>query len=258
MEVKKHVILYLDILGYKNLILGCKSKAGENVYLQKIYSLMATLSDHIERRNAIVDERCDKRFPLNLSRFKYCLFSDNILFFAPYEDETDADNLYLNMLYGLSEFMIQYERDDLFFRGAITKGELYFDEKAHFVFGSGLIRAHEMESRSAIYPRIVIDDSFNPSPIFAGIVKDEYGVWYFDYLLLGYSLLCGKDGNENIAYFSQCLAYHQRTIIEALEKYRYSLRIWKKYKWLAIYHNGFCKRMDFEKYFVKWKKRVIK
>lgn len=256
MEVKKHVIFYLDILGYKNLISSCKNPEEETVYLEKIYSLMMSISAHIDKRNAIIDN-LDNKYPLNLSRFKSCVFSDNILFFAPYEDDTDASNLYMNLLYGLSEFMLQYENGDLFFRGAITKGELFYDEKAHFVFGSGLVRAYELESNNAIFPRIIIDENLNPSPIMVGTTQDEYGVWYFDYLLLAYSLLCGKKPSENIDYFCQCLSYHQNNIMTALMKYRANMRIWKKYKWLAKYHNNFCRRMKFEDFLIKWRNKVV-
>ena len=50
MEVKKHVIFYLDILGYKNLISSCKNPEEETVYLEKIYSLMMSISAHIDNK----------------------------------------------------------------------------------------------------------------------------------------------------------------------------------------------------------------
>lgn len=249
MEVKNHVILLLDILGYKELILNSANMGKESTYLEKVHSLMVELSSYIERRNILIDKKSDTAFPLRLSRFKYCVFSDNILFFAPYDDEIDASNLYMNLLYGLSEFMLQYEKDDLFFRGAVTKGALYYDDNLHFVFGSGLVRAYVLESEKANYPRVIIDDILDPSEIVAGTVKDEKGVWYFDYLLLSYSLLCRN--KENLEYFSHCLEYHQKTITDALSKYQGDSHIWEKYKWLAEYHNRFCRRMSFEKYYIK-------
>lgn len=97
---------------------------------------MADLSRYIEERNLIIDSRqC-----LGLTRFKSLLFSDNILFFAPYEDKIDMGNLYMNLLYGLSSFITQYIKEDILFRGEITKGRLFYDENLHFVFGSGLVQ----------------------------------------------------------------------------------------------------------------------
>ena len=113
MEVKPHVILFLDILGYKNLIGNSLSEKDENEYLTEIHGLMSALSSFIEKRNQQLDQ--SNKWHLNLSRFRYTIFSDNILFFAPYDSEIDMSNLYSNLIYGLSEFLFQYVKDDIFF-----------------------------------------------------------------------------------------------------------------------------------------------
>lgn len=251
MEVKNHIILFLDILGYKNLIHNCHNINIENLYLHKIHDLMANLSSYIEKRNTDVDEKNGK-YNLRLSRFKSLIFSDNILFFAPYENEVDMYNLYMNLLYGLSEFFVQYTKEDIFFRGAITKGNLYYDDTLHFVFGSGLVRAYELESEIAVYPRVIIDNSLNPSSILVGLAQDKEQKWYFDYLLLGYSLICDyrKDG-EHCEYFLTCLKEQSDAISKALKKYHDNERIFVKYQWLADYHNDFCNKQGFTEMLVK-------
>lgn len=191
MGVKPHVIMFLDILGYKNMI---TSATNENDYLSSVHTLMSLLSGYIETYNQGVDERTDCH--LNLSRFKSMIFSDNILFFAPYDSEIDMLNLANNLIYGLSQFLFQYTKSNIFFRGAITAGQLFYDEKLHFVFGTGLVRAYELESDVAIYPRIVIDTCLNPSPILVGSTQDEDGIWYADYLALGHDLLCNPHNEE--------------------------------------------------------------
>ncbi len=251
MEVKNHVILFLDILGYKNLIQKCDNRNIENSYLHKIHDLMANLSIYIEKRNADVDKKNGK-YNLRLSRFKSFIFSDNILFFAPYENETDMHNLYMNLLYGLSEFLVQYTKEDIFFRGAITKGNLYYDDTLHFIFGSGLVKAYELESEMAIYPRVIIDDNLNPSPILVGLAQDKEQKWYFDYLSLGYNLICDcrKDG-EYFEYFLACLKEQGDAISNALKKYHDNERILIKYQWLADYHNNFCNKQGFTEMLAK-------
>lgn len=146
MEVKNHIVLFLDILGCSNIVTSCKDSQDENYYLDKIHGLMSSLSNYIEEWNLNIDRQGNT---LNLSRFKSLLFSDNILFFAPYEDETDMSNLYMNLLYGLSAFLVQYAKEDLFFRGGIAKGNLFYDEKLHFVFGSGLVKAYSRGASTA-------------------------------------------------------------------------------------------------------------
>lgn len=241
MEVKPHVILFLDILGYKNLIGNSLSEKDENEYLTEIHGLMSALSSFIEKRNQQLDQ--SNKWHLNLSRFRYTIFSDNILFFAPYDSEIDMSNLYSNLIYGLSEFLFQYVKDDIFFRGAITKGLLFYDEQLHFVFGSGLIRAYELESNIAVYPRIIIDDCLKPSPILVGWAQDTDNNWYVDYMTLAYSLLCDDRNGTPLMSQERTLFQikNQKEAIEvALNKYQSNEYIRSKYIWLANYHNRFC------------------
>ncbi len=248
MEVKKHIILFLDILGYSSLITSCKDSQTENCYLDKVHSIMSNLSEYIEKRNTAIDQQNNN---LHLSRFKSLLFSDNILFFAPYEDETDMQNLYMNLLYGLSVFLIQYVKEDIFFRGGITKGNLFYDEKLHFVFGSGLVKAHYLESKVAKYPRIVIDKELNPSPILVGIDKDEE-TWYLDYLSLGHSLICYQNKPQhNYEHFLNCLEEQKSAISRAYQKYNENENVFLKYQWLAKYHNEFCLKYKFNDYIIE-------
>ena len=239
MEVKKHIVLFLDILGYSNILAGCKNSQEENYYLDKIHSLMSSLSEYIEMRNADIDWQSNT---LNLSRFKSLLFSDNIIFFAPYEDEIDMGNLYMNLLYGLSTFLVQYPKEDLFFRGGIAKSNLFYDEKLHFIFGSGLVKAYYLESNVAQYPRIAIDMELNPSDILLGIVQDEKDTWYLDYLSLGHSLICyPNQPQEYYEHFLSCIEEQKNAIVKALQKYKNDEKILCKYQWLAEYHNKYCK-----------------
>lgn len=75
MGVKPHVIMFLDILGYKNTLASAKD---ENDYLEKVHSMMSLLSKYIDNYAHGVDERAE--YNINLSRFKSLIFSDNILF----------------------------------------------------------------------------------------------------------------------------------------------------------------------------------
>ena len=249
MEVRNHIVLFLDILGYSSLITSCKDSHAENRYLDKVHSIMSNLSEYIEKRNVAVDQKSDN---LHLTRFKSLLFSDNILFFAPYEDETDMQNLYMNLLYGLSAFLIQYVKEDIFFRGGITKGNLFYDEKLHFVFGSGLVNAYLLESKVAKYPRIVIDKELKPSPILVGIDKDEEETWYLDYLSLGHSLICYQNKpKQNYEHFLICLEEQKSAISRAYQKYKENESVLPKYQWLAKYHNEFCERHKLNDYIVE-------
>lgn len=245
--------MFLDVLGYKNSVATAKD---ENDYLGKVHTLMSLLSKYIEEYTHGIDEKMDRN--LNLSRFKSLIFSDNILFFAPYESEIDMLNLSNNLIYGLCQFLFQYTKSGVFFRGGVTAGQLFYDEKLHFVFGSGLIRAYELESNVAIYPRIVIDTPLKPSRILVGWAQDRDGIWYADYLTLGHALLCddhGKEAPMPHEHFLTCISNHKEAICRELEKHRGNDKVYIKYGWLASYHNRFCKYVGLPDLIIDMEKR---
>ena len=105
----------------------------------------------------------------------------------------------------------------------------------------------ELESNIAIYPRIVIDTCLKPSPILVGWAQDEDGIWYADYLTLGYTLLCNPHNGETPIPHDEFLSYivsHKNGICSALEKYKTNDRVYIKYRWLASYHNRFCRHTE--------------
>lgn len=260
MEVTPHVILFLDILGYSDTIKCNVPPKDENYYLNEVRDLMSTLSGFIERRNRIIDDN-DEHKTLRLSRFKSLIFSDNIVFFAPYEPNSlnnvsrniDAEMLYLNLLYGITLFLFQYDKRDFFFRGGITSGLLYYDEDLHMLFGSGLIRAYELENNYAKYPRIIIDDNLKPDDLFAGLRKDyNEDIWFLDYLELGYAMLNNEIKYNELQFdINSHIGNHQSAISNALIKHKDNDHVYKKYVWLAKYHNQFCEEHKFNDFLIK-------
>ena len=251
MEVTNHIILFLDVMGYKSHIKSFGTDIDkQNQYLKKIHNLMEDLSRFITYRNEYIDKNLDSYNCLKLTRFQWITFSDNIMFFAPYNDDVDAGNLTYNLLYGLSEFFMQYEMEDIFIRGGLTRGKLCFDNDLHFVFGSGLVKAYELEGE-AFAPRIKLDESLNISKIMIGVEKDDDGNWYFDYLKLFYARFYHGKNEEQQRYFFQCLQSHKDNIVNAIKKYGDIKELLQKYEWLKKYHNDFCFILEFDNYIIK-------
>ena len=77
MEVRNHIVLFLDILGYSSLITSCKDSHAENRYLDKVHSIMSNLSEYIEKRNVAVDQKSDNYIyrGLSLCFFRTTFFS---------------------------------------------------------------------------------------------------------------------------------------------------------------------------------------
>jgi hypothetical protein len=59
-----------------------------------------------------------------------------------------------HICYSISELAVTLLQEGIFIRGAITRGMLYHDDKT--VFGQGLVKAYDFESKIASVPRVVI------------------------------------------------------------------------------------------------------
>lgn len=140
-----YLIAYIDILGYRNLISIFKSE-------EMFFSLIDKTLKHI------FNDQNDFMLAVD-----YCIFSDNLIFGIK-EELWKKINPSLKISY-LEQFLtllciIQYSffSSSLLLRGGITIGKLYFDKNVQYVFGSGLIKAYDLENNHANYPRIIIDN----------------------------------------------------------------------------------------------------
>src|SRR5699024_482009 len=87
------------------------------------------------------------------------IFSDNIVFAIEYNDYNSLckNAKLLIAVMSMFQYAITCEQPldvPIFVRGSICKGPLYWGE--NFILGSGLVTAYEMESKIAIYPRIIV------------------------------------------------------------------------------------------------------
>ena len=143
LPLHEHYILYIDLLGYKAIM----SERSEIDFLK--------VSDKSYCRAKQMIGTMSQETHSN-SRFKYKVFSDNIVV-ATEAGSTEADSTHA--LYSLSfiAYLLQREfiKNGIMCRGALTKGQLSINSE--YVFGSGLIRAVELEDTIAYYPRIIVD-----------------------------------------------------------------------------------------------------
>ncbi|MCB4764098.1 MAG: hypothetical protein LGB78_09435 [Sulfurovum sp.] len=57
----------------------------------------------------------------------------------------------------IQQLQITLARDDIWLRGAITRGKTYVDKENNQIIGEAYIKAYELEQSHAIYPRVIID-----------------------------------------------------------------------------------------------------
>lgn len=168
------------------------------------------------------------------------LFSDTNITYRP-------GILFMELL-ELAQVQYRLAGCGVFLRGGVAIGEIF--HKPPYVFGPAFNCAYELESRHAIYPRILVDrdvlEVHSKTPILRGghhtreydvrsvrelLAKDDRGMWFIDYLRVAGTEI--YDCAEYLGY----LAAHRDQIVNAQKTHEHDARVRAKYQWLTVYHN---------------------
>lgn len=181
---------------------------------------------------------------------KVIQFSDSIIRIRPLDAEANKGRYGLLFFEFLDLLHMQGElvNHGICMRGGISIGDVHYEDDT--IFGPGFVRAYELESVYARFPRIVIDpiliaqlkkderlsSKHNPlgeeiRQIRKNIRKDSDGVYFIDYLQ---AFVDEIDDPENVPVF---LGNHKRMILANSAKFGELNPVSAKYLWLATYHN---------------------
>lgn len=207
LALDKRVILYFDILGYKQKFEEENFSSIE--YLQTIRSVMSKVQEYAKTVGSIVLK----------------IFSDNACMVFNTGDKGMGLSLAKIIAYELQQVLL--EKYSVLIRGCISYGEIYIDD--NLVYGAGLIKCVEMEEK-AEFPRIIIDPCLNDE-IFSDaygmiekITDDYYEVTYLNGIVVG-------DESYDMSDI-------RNRIIEMTNKYcskdlKQKTRVIEKYEWLV-------------------------
>lgn len=169
-ETEPRIVCFIDILGFSELIKIYDSDLSSTILqdIQESFSITKLeLIDSLKQQNKDL-----------FKHLKYQTFSDNICISIPYFDnELDfITNFNFLSLYvrGFQSVMMS---KGFYTRGGISLGSYYTDN--NIIFSKGLVNAYFLESKKAIFPRVVIDKiiidkllNYNPKQIkFFGLDK---------------------------------------------------------------------------------------
>ena len=237
--MKKFFILYFDILGYQK-------KASANSL-----DLFNTINLCIEKIKYVIE---NNKIMYPTSDVKLKVFSDNFFLCS--------ENDYQQLIFIASNLQADLLSDDVFIRGALLYGDLIYTDD--FIYGKGIIDAHDIESNIAIFPRIIIDDSYfigaiaienskseEPRNIdeIRNVIKQSFCYNLDDTLFLNYleELKLLTESIPQYAYpytLNEFLIIHKERIIQNLKTDNRKVR--HKYLWCKNYHNNFCKKYGFD------------
>ena len=218
------VIAFLDILGAKKII---EQNADESLNL--VYkSYTEAIAQYKKRTNP--------HFLIP----KINIFSDNIsISFCIDEDFENGVECILSIIMFCSILTAQFLSNGLLIRGGITVGYCFSDD--FMVWGKALVRAYEIESTIAIYPRIVIDPLADElfellkNPKYRKMIcRDFDGLYFID--------IFSSDKYAETLPFLELLIDGNEKRLEALDDTNLKER--QKLKWL---HNYFMEKYDYLK-----------
>jgi hypothetical protein len=184
-EYEDRLVAFIDILGFKELV---KQSISSYEAMNKIYYAMQTI--------------------LNVKTIEEHFYSSEIV--RPYQATvtTFSDSIVISYLVGLHgslfrilldiiHLQLELAYQGILIRGGITIGKAYHD--GQIIYGPAMNDAYSLESASAIYPRIIVDQSTlitgiqlthdechsekeEAEYINALVKKDKDGFWYLDFL----------------------------------------------------------------------------
>lgn len=252
---KRHVeyeiglVTYVDILGFRELI-------------------DAKMPGEISRTIRVVKEAVQPR--QFRTRFKnklvkipdddYVNFSDLSIISIPLRRTTKAaprGRLFSQLIHLVHAQAILLADEGILVRGGVTAGKLV--KSWGQLFGPAIVRAYELESEIATYPRIVVgkevleelaansglwlhDQKTDQKAVRSLLRLDDDGEFFIDYLRIIRSELDDPDAD-----YKTFLDRHDRIIQEGLARYsdksKIHRRIHEKYEWMERYHAATVARL---------------
>ena len=191
MNYENRIVLYIDILGFKELLNETTDKYDndDEIAINKIVNAYNSIRDVWDLDKEITDNDIDEE-SYKLTK-KVSIFSDCIVISFLAKERSEIFHTLLEVKW----MIIRLIYKGILCRGAITYGKLIHNDK--FLFGPALVEAYILESKAANYPRVILDRNIidlagraqksGHSPeqemeyVESLLEKDLDGMYYIDY-----------------------------------------------------------------------------
>lgn len=230
--LKRSFAVYMDLLGTRERMASLDDRM---------------LRQHLDRADNLTWYLHDDTVQYDTQRL--LSFSDNLIMGTPvYEGGPGGEGLG-NLLTSINNYQLAMTVEGFFIRGGVAVGPLYMDSRT--VTGEALLEAVVLEEEVAVFPRILLSQNcvqlalsdtkaYAPgfsymNPWTTQLMVDADGEVFVSYLSEVF------DYDEDRAAQMRALSDHADSIRVKLNEFRNAGRIRSKYKWVADYHNYFCK-----------------
>ena len=236
MHDNKHIIAYLDILGFKSII----KKSTNHDYIKNLKDIFNMAKMTLDNYNSNFSEDLKNNIEINI-------FGDSIIISLKYNnDDYVLLSLFISLL---SLIQLYFIESNYFLRGGITIGELIKESliknEPSVLLGKGYIEAVELEE-NAIYPRIICSKSIIEE--YSKLYFKENAINFYEETLQNQPIIFDEEENKYYINF-----YHNKFINKfksTYDKIKKNIKnnyianfedshICEKYSWLINYHNSF-------------------
>lgn len=232
-EYESSIVTFIDVLGFRSLV--------ESGSAAEVHNVISQLQ-HFTQSNEPSSYR-------KLSTFaRVRSVSDAVVRIRTYKTRYRSPVL-LREIHDLFRAQIALVDLGVLVRGGLTVGDVYVGaRKTDPVFGPAMVRAYEIESQEAIFPRIVIDEYALERHNKDELLRSDDRTLPEEEKWLGRFLATGDDGTRFIDYLQAAadFSFHSPEHYKFLQKHAELIRngrqnknrsVRRKYEWLAIYHN---------------------
>lgn len=230
---EERLVAFLDILDFRGLINATVDKDGNDV---------STAIEAVEAAYQIIHSNWDADDPHTSKRVT--IFSDSIVISA----RADEPSQLFWTLLEIKHLLMSLVGHGILVRGAVVQGKLLHDEKR--VFGPALVEAYVLESKAALYPRIILDRdlttlaraarSSHHSPeeekryVQNLLEQDSDGMFYIDYFSKAFEELDDPD-LDFPSYVDRLATIIRRGLQGSTHPSRADVRV--KYFWMRERYN---------------------
>jgi len=258
---KKYIVALIDIVGFKNMI--DKTYTDENMFsrIHEALSRFTALKSREAWENAKIlmdiEEDAQKKTldDFYIENMVHCAcFSDCVIIAVEANDKIDERVSAIIAL--LAQISADLLRQGIFIRGAMTYGDLFIEQNADIYFGKALNHAHELETKIAKYPRIVLSNDliaklnypllakYNRFPYYQYIERFTDGTVGFSPLIY-FQVMQSAPDIFSEQELKSALNEVKNNIIFELNKNFENPYIFEKYAWLKDQYNDLI-ILDFE------------
>lgn len=241
-ETKIHLVASIDILGARKLI-----SEDEKDTFDLVYNIYEDAKNALMEHNALYSKDA-----YSDEKYKFKIFSDNIVIAQEFVEakNNDWDRIVDKFLLLILSIQNKFFGENILVRGGVSIGEFYGDDL--MVWGKALVESYDLESKCAIYPRIIITDQVKEKldkeascNVFGNVIMQDIDkLYYLNFLWQTNSEECILLSKKKVSFDNAALERCEEIIItfeSYLTKYKKifvienNMAVKAKYGWVISY-----------------------